>query len=304
MSIESQNREVANTDTDSRGLQREENTTRPTTHNTPTSDKAPQKPRPKRRKRMGLPFEPKKQDIGEWAYDHRIGLSVMIVAYLILGIVFFSSKIVIGSKPHIQGIYVDLQTLAELEAEKERLEREIELKRQSEIDWSEVRNLQSNDAMLNENLKDDRGTQTSELNRAAEEAAERMAANRKAYEAGLKEAQAILESERNNGDKGKESERKDSKYKGGVTVRFEFKDPIRKKVDLVIPAYRCDTGGQVVVAVTLDRGGNVISARVVSGGDDSMRSEALKAARSSRFNIDNSAPEKHSGTITYTFIPQ
>jgi hypothetical protein len=42
----------------------------------------------------------------------------------------------------------------------------------------------------------------------------------------------------------------------------------------------------------------------VSGGDDSMRSEALKAARSSRFNIDNSAPEKHSGTITYTFIPQ
>ena len=105
MSIESQNTKVANTDTDSRGLQREENTTRPSTRNTTASDKAPQKPRPKRRKRMGLPFEPKKQDIGEWAYDHRIGLSVMIVAYLILGIVFFSSKIVIGSKPHIQGIY-------------------------------------------------------------------------------------------------------------------------------------------------------------------------------------------------------
>lgn len=276
----------------------------PTVKHATVPDKVPVKPRPKRRKRMGLPFEPKKQDVGEWAYDHRIGLSVMIVAYLILGIVFFSSKIVIGSKPHIQGIYVDLQTLAELEAQKERLEREIELKRQSEIDWSEVRNLQSNDAMLNENLKDDRGTQTSELNRAAEEAAERMAANRKAYESGLKEAQAILEAERNNGDKGKDSERKDSKYKGGVTVRFEFKDPIRKKVDLVIPAYRCDTGGQVVVAVTLDRGGNVISARIMSGGDDSMRSEALKAARASRFNIDNSAPEKHSGTITYTFIPQ
>lgn len=272
--------------------------------NTPPSDKAPQKPRPKRRKRMGLPFEPKKQDAGEWAYDHRLGLSVMIAAYIILGIAFFSSKIVIGSKPHIQGIYVDLQTLAELEAEKERLEREIEMKRQSEIDWSEVRNLQSNDAMLNENLKDDRGTQTSELNRAAEEAAERMAANRAAYESGLKEAQAILDAERNTGDKGKESERKDSKYKGGVTVRFEFKNPVRKKVDLVIPAYRCDTGGQVVVAVTLDRGGNVISARVISGGDDAMRHEALKAARASRFNIDNSAPEKHSGTITYTFIPQ
>ena len=276
----------------------------PTAKHAPTTDKAPAKPRPKRRKRMGLPFEPKKQDAGEWAYDHRIGLSVMIAAYIILGILFFSSKIVIGSKPHIQGIYVDLQTLEELEAEKERLEREIELKRQSEINWSEIRNLQSNDAMLNENLKDDRGTKTSELNRAAKEVAERTAANREAYEAGLKEAQAILDAERNKGDKGNNSERKDTKYKGGVTVRFEFKNPIRKKVDLVIPAYRCDTGGQVVVAVTLDRGGNVISARVVSGGDDSMRHEALKAARASRFNIDNTAPEKHSGTITYTFIPQ
>ena len=38
--------------------------------------------------------------------------------------------------------------------------------------------------------------------------------------------------------------------------------------------------------------------------DEMMRSEALKAARASRFNIDNTAPEKHTGTITYTFIPQ
>lgn len=263
-----------------------------------------QKPRPKRRKRMGLPFEPKKQDAGEWAYDHRIGLMVMIVAYLILGIVFFSSKIVIGSKPHVQGIYVDLQTLSELEAEKERLQREIEMKRQSEIDWSEVRNLQSNDAMLNENLKDDRGTQTAELNRAAEEAAERMAANRQAYESGLREAQSILDAERTPAKDSGDKSREDSKYKGGVTVRFEFRNPVRKKVDLKIPAYKCDTGGQVVVAVTLDRGGNVISARIVSGGDDLMQQEALRAARASRFNIDNSAPEKHSGTITYTFIPQ
>ncbi len=264
----------------------------------------PPRPRPKRRRSMGLPFEPKKQDAGEWAYDHRIGLSMMIVAYLLLGIVFFSSKIVIGSKPHSQGIYVDLQTLAELEAEKERLEREIELKRQSEIDWSEVRNLQSNDAMLNENLKDDRGTQTAELNQAAEDVAAKMAANRAAYESGLKEAQAILDAERDKGDKGDSKKKEDSKYKGGVTVRFEFKNPTRTKVDLVIPAYCCDTGGQVKVSVTLDRGGNVISARVVSGGDEMMRSEALKAARASRFNIDNSAPEKHTGTITYTFIPQ
>lgn len=59
-----------------------------------------------------------------------------------------------------------------------------------------------------------------------------------------------------------------------------------------------------MVNVVLNQGGEVISARVASGGDERMREEALKAARASVFNIDNSAPARHSGTITYTFIPQ
>ena len=269
----------------------------------------PQKPtprpegRPPRRQRMRLPFENKKQDAGEWAYDHRLGLSVMVIVYLVLGIVFFASKIVIGSKPHMQGIYVDLQTLEELEAEKERLEREIQMQ-QSQLDWSAVRNLQSNESMLNENLRDDRGTNTSEINESARDIAAGMAANRAAYEAGLAEAQSILTADRESSDADKQTQRQDVKYTGGVTVRFEFKNPVRTSRDLVVPAYKCEAGGQVVVNVVLNQGGEVISARVASGGDERMREEALKAARASTFNIDNSAPARHSGTITYTFIPQ
>ena len=263
----------------------------------------PRPERPVRRQRLRLPFDNRKQDAGEWAYDHRLGLSVMVIAYLVVGIVFFASKIVIGSKPHMQGIYVDLQTLEELEAEKERLEREIALKQQNDIDWSAVRNLQSNESMLNENLRDDRGTNTSEINESANAIAAGMAANRAAYEAGMAEAQSILDADRSNSND-KPKERQDSKYKGGVTVRFEFRDPVRTSRDLVVPAYKCESGGQVVVAVVLNTGGEVISARVTSGGDERMREEALKAARASLFNIDNSAPARHSGTITYTFIPQ
>lgn len=263
----------------------------------------PRPERPVRRQRLRLPFDNRKQDAGEWAYDHRLGLSVMVIAYLVVGIVFFASKIVIGSKPHMQGIYVDLQTLEELEAEKERLEREIALKQQNDIDWSAVRNLQSNESMLNENLRDDRGTNTSEINESANAIAAGMAANRAAYEAGMAEAQSILNADRSNSND-KPKERQDSKYKGGVTVRFEFRDPVRTSRDLVVPAYKCESGGQVVVAVVLNTGGEVISARVTSGGDERMREEALKAARASLFNIDNSAPARHSGTITYTFIPQ
>lgn len=260
--------------------------------------------RPPRRPRMRLPFDDRKQDAGEWAYDHRLGLSVMIIAYLLLGIIFFSSKIIINSKPHMQGIYVDLQTLAELEAEKERLEREIELKQQSDLDWSAIRNQTSNDALLNENLKDDRGVNTAELNQSARDIAAGMQANRAAYEAGLAEAQSILDSERPKVETGENSKPQDSKVKGGVTVRYEFKDPVRMKRHLVVPAYLCDGGGQVVVSVTLNQGGEVISARVVSGGDEMMREEALKAARASLFDINMSAPASHRGTITYTFIPQ
>ncbi len=193
----------------------------------------PNRPQPRpRRPRMRLPFDDRKQDAGEWAYDHRLGLSVMVIAYLILGIIFFASKIAIGSRPHMQGIYVDLKTLAELEAEKERLEREIELKQQQDIDWSAVRNRMSNDALLNENLRDDRGTNTSEINESAKDIAAGMAANRAAYEAGLAEAQSILDAERDKpSEQGKNSKSQDAKYKGGVTVRYSFKDPVRTKRD-------------------------------------------------------------------------
>lgn len=262
-------------------------------------------PRKPRKPRMKLPFDNRKKDAGEWAYDHRLGLSVMVIAYLVLGIVFFSSKIIVGRRPHTQGIYVELQNLEELMKEKERLEQEIEMKRQQDIEWSKIRNLQSNDAVLNEELKDDRNTNTAEINEAIKSAAAGMEANRAAYEAGLREAESILNNRPQQSEQQQtQSKGEDSHYKGGVTVRFEFRNPVRTKRLLIVPAYTTDTGGQVVVAVTLNPGGEVIAARVKSGGTDIMREEALKAARASLFNIDASAPARHEGTITYTFLPQ
>ena len=278
-----------------------------TTHNTQTGvtqdNSSRPKPRP-RKPRMRLPFENRKQDAGEWAYDHRLGLSVMVIVYLLLGIVFFSSKIIIGSRPHTQGIYVDLQTLEELEKEKERLQREIELKQQQDIEWSKIRNLQSNDAVLNEELKDDRNSNTAALNEAIKSVAEGMQANRAAYEAGVAEAESILNDRPQGGQNKPQKKGEDSKYKGGVTVRFEFRNPVRTKRHLIVPAYTSDTGGQVEVYVTLNQGGEVIAARIKSGGNEIMREEALKAARKSLFNIDNSAPARHEGLIIYTFLPQ
>ena len=259
------------------------------------------KPEP-RRPKLRLPFDNRREDAGEWAFDHRAGLCVTLIAYLLLAIAFVGAKIVVGGRPAAQGFYIDLQQLEQLAAEKERLEREVRRRQQQEpIDWKSIRNDVSNEnAKLDESLRDDRGTNTAALNDAADAAQERMRANREAYEQGLAEERAIRER------RGKEdgAERQDRKVKGRVTVSFSIADPVRTSRYLEVPAYLCEGGGDVTVSVTVDRAGKVTGARVTEGGDDCMRESALRAARNSLFNIDNSAPARQTGTITYIFIPQ
>lgn len=89
-----------------------------------------------------------------------------------------------------------------------------------------------------------------------------------------------------------------------MTVSFSLTNPVRTSRWLEVPAYLCEGGGDVVVSVTVNRAGKVVGARVVEGGDECMRESALRAARSSLFNIDETAPAKQTGTITYIFIPQ
>lgn len=263
----------------------------------------PQQTTPKRprRPRLKLPFDNRREDAGSWAYDHRVGLCVTLIAYLVLMIAFVSSKIVIGRRASQQGMYIDLQSLAELEEERDRLEREVSQRQEQDpIDWRSIRNRASNENALNEELRDDRGTNTAELNEAAAEAEARMRANREAYEEGLAEERAI----RQRSGAGGESEHRDVRVKGRVTVSFSLTNPVRTSRWLEIPAYRCEGGGEVIVAVTVNRAGEVTAARIREGGDECMRQAALEAARASLFNIDSSAPARQEGTITYIFIPQ
>ncbi|MBR2352806.1 MAG: energy transducer TonB [Alistipes sp.] len=253
-----------------------------------------------RRPRLRLPFDGRRQDAGVWAYDHRIGLCVTIIVYLVLSIAFVSSKIVTGSRARQNTIYVDLQTLSALEQERDRLEEQLR-RENSKIDWNSIRNLSSNENALNENLADDKGTNTAALNASAEATEREMRANREAYERGMREANAIG-APRDDGDDGKR--REDRKMKGRVTVEFSFKNPVRYSQHLVKPAYRCEGGGEVIVEAVIDQQGKVLSASVLSGGDECMRSTAVKAARASSFKSNPKAPARQRGTITYTFIPQ
>ena len=56
------------------------------------------KPEP-RRPKLRLPFDNRREDAGEWAFDHRAGLCVTLIAYLLLAIAFVGAKIVVGGRP-------------------------------------------------------------------------------------------------------------------------------------------------------------------------------------------------------------
>lgn len=63
--------------------------------------------------------------------------------------------------------------------------------------------------------------------------------------------------------------------------------------------------GHVVVAIWVDREGNVVRAEIAKGTDvtnKEMHDMALEAARRSKFSPDPTAPEEQKGSITYTFV--
>jgi protein TonB len=83
-----------------------------------------------------------------------------------------------------------------------------------------------------------------------------------------------------------------------------------KAISLPKPAYppiakQAHASGQVVVQVTIDENGNVISAHAVSG-HPLLQAAATAAARGARFSPTklSGQPVKVTGVITYNFMPQ
>lgn len=80
----------------------------------------------------------------------------------------------------------------------------------------------------------------------------------------------------------------------------------RGSVSLPKPAYTSEKSGSVVVSITVDRDGNVLSAKAGARGttvqDSELFRQAESAAKRAKFRKDEDAPEKQFGTITYRFV--
>ena len=272
-------------------------------HNEQHDNSSQKRPTHPRRPRLRLPFDNRRKDPIERIYDSRIGIGVIIVVMTLLVIGFVWAKISLDTDSTNDTIYIDMvdEEVQRTIEERERLEEELQ-QLQDDVDWRSVQNVVSNENA--EELKDDRGTDMKSLKAEAEQLQNELESGSDEYSAGLSRVEEMKYQHNTSKDDKTKSQKKDGRVKGAVMVSFSLKNPLRHEDKLNIPAYRCERGGEVVVEITVNRAGRVIVARIKSGGDHQMQEVALDAARRSTFDINNSAPERQVGTITYIFIPQ
>lgn len=258
---------------------------------TPTKNNKPSRPKP----RTTSP----KVDWGLWAYNHRASILVTVIAYVIFGVAFVAADIVVSGKQSQAEILLDL---TDLEALQEELERAQELNRllNERYDNSPTSNRISNENALDENLEDHR-TDAKEIYDEADQVQQRIRDNAEMYELGLEREKEIL-------DRHYEGEKiENRKHRGNVTVSYSLSEPVRHAVRMPVPAYMCEGGGEVVVDITVNPTGEVVSCRIndsLSEKNACLREAALAKAELALFNADPTAPPRQRGTINYLFVPQ
>ncbi len=265
--------------------------------------------------RPRLPFEKGPTDLGSWAYEHRVGLCCMIIAYLAFGIVFVSVKIAMNQERVEGAMYIDL---TDMQQALETLQQQVPEQQDEGDDFSNVKNRISDENGRSESVGRTTastaggGASSSKsiadfmegLDEEAAAVAGRVKASQDAFAKGRREEQEMIARSKAQRE-AKEGEKESGvKQKGSVLISYWL--PGRRDVSLYMPAYQCEGGGEVTVNITVNRNGKVVSASMKESSTNSscINDMAILAARNSRFNVDDTGSDKQSGTITYIFVPQ
>lgn len=257
-----------------------------------------------------LPFIKRKEDFGQWVDRHKVGVSITVLVYIIAVFTFASVRIDIITPEFIEGVFIEVPP-DPVEADPKPEEPEPEPEDSFEtMDMSDIRNVSANaNAQLDAGLKDDRGTDASKIYEDAQRVQEQLNASREAYRRGLSEVEAIGQgpavNERPRGNNEETEQKEDVKVQGNVTVEYDLAN--RRATYLLVPAYRCQEGGRVVVNITVNQNGDVVSVslnKATASKDNCIVEMALDAARNSRFDVNGAAPARQNGTITYLFLSQ
>ena len=231
--------------------------------------------------------------------EDRAGLYITIIFHLVVIIALLAYQID-SSLRREESFVLDFSKEEELarklqeEKFKERISKKIEdLIAASRNSGEPIKNVAVD---ANAKLKDDRNTDVDQLYKDAERLADELK-NGQLEDA--REETVELQSEK------KKEETKKQEFKGKAVVTYNLDG--RKASSLKIPAYRCYNSGDVTVIITVNNAGTVVSAKVlndVSSDDNCLRNEAVRAARTTRFNTSSASPPNQTGEILYRFIAQ
>lgn len=232
--------------------------------------------------------------------ENNAGLYLTIAVHLVLLIVLLASRIhsLISEE---NAFVLDFTKQEEFEKirEKEQLKEEISNELDAMINGSGVRNVVVDaSSAKGQELKDDRYKNPSQVYDEAKRLQERL-------NAAKREAEAYQGSDDDAAPSGKKENSNNDSYKGPSVVSYNLKE--RKALTLSIPAYKCLGGGDVSVAIIVNKKGYVTAAEIIEGRsstDPCLREYAIRAAKNSRFTASATAPERQPGDILYRFIAQ
>ena len=254
------------------------------------------------------------EQIADRSFDfweqHKIGILGTISIHLMIAIVLLAVKIKSTSVNNKYDIEINFKNeylpISE-EEEKERQEKEtvamVHALRQG-LEASDIKNIAVDETKSNElnpTLQDDRGTNASDLYNEASRIKEQMNANKDLYkESILKGTEEIP-----NTPVKSTAPKDEGKYKGPAVISYYLEG--RKAIELPVPAYKCQFGGQVVIDIEVGRDGKVTKASVDDKNsitDECINTAAIKAAFESTFTVSPKSEVKQKGSITYLFVPQ
>jgi len=232
--------------------------------------------------------------------EKRAGLYLTISFHLVVLIVFLCY----GIKKQVEtetSFVLDFTKQEELEKEQKLLELKEQVSKEVDELLASVRTQTPRNVSVRvdgKQLRDDRHKNPSDVYDQARELQKKLDANkRKADQALDSEDDVNLNSAQEDSDA--------EEYKGPSVLSWRLDG--RSAIRLPVPAYKCLGGGDVTVAIIVNRKGAVINSRVVeevSSSDDCLRQYALNAAGRSRFSRSETAPERQAGEIVYQFIAQ
>jgi len=234
--------------------------------------------------------------------EDRAGLLITVIVHLTVIIVFLLVQI--GKELSKESTFVlDFTKQEELEKAKKEIDFKDDISRKLDELLGSTPNYKASDirniAVDRANLKDDRNTDADQLYKDAERLAKELKdGQNQNIEDARSETVDLNPTIHKTSDSKKE-------YSGASVLSYNLER--RKMVTAKVPAYKCMGSGDVTVIIKVNPAGTVIDAKVlesVSSSDQCLKSQAIRAARTSKFSATTATTANQMGDITYRFIAQ